>query len=316
MLLMIMLSVERTTACTAFIAGRKATTDGTTLLMHTDDCLNCDFRLARTLPREGAEVADVQPVLTFRETYPREVSERAATYSPSKLDRELPAELLSTWRSAEWAENQTIGELRRLDSAVSEALGAASADSGFYGTLEGLYSIANSKEVAIVESTSGASPLLFSLARTHRSMSAQEGALWDISALTKAALAVCPTARCAIDLMGYLAVMDGFYGGHGALGAALLAPLRMLLASAERRARTPFPSFTRPLMRAGAPYECAGKSTDVAANGESLFVADPHESWVFQIAPLPPNVQKAAGVLEGDEAPPSGGHSAVWVAQV
>jgi hypothetical protein len=42
-----------------------------------------------------------------------------------------------------------------------------------------------------------------------------DGALWDISALTKAALARCATARCAIDLMGLLAVREGYYGQHG-----------------------------------------------------------------------------------------------------
>ena len=35
---------------------------------------------------------------------------------------------------------------------------------------------------------------------------------WDISALSRAALARCPTARCAVDLMGYLAATEGFYG--------------------------------------------------------------------------------------------------------
>ena len=39
--------------------------------------------------------------------------------------------------------------------------------------------------------------------------------MWDISALTKAALARCASARCAVDLMGYLAVTEGFYGAHG-----------------------------------------------------------------------------------------------------
>lgn len=57
-------------------------------------------------------------------------------------------------------------------------------------------------------------------------------------------------------------------------------------------------------------YGAHGAATETLSNGECLFVADPDESWVFHIAPLPPGVAAAAGVAGAD-----GGHSAVWVAQ-
>ena len=166
------------------------------------------------MPALSAEAAaQDQPVNTFRETYPRTVSALSPTYDPANLDPQLPGSLRATWASKEWATNNTIGSLPPLPAAVASALGVIT--DATYATVEGLYSIVNSREVAVAESTSSAMPELVSLARTHASQTRREGALWDISALSRVALARCATARCAIDLMGYLAVRDGFYGGHG-----------------------------------------------------------------------------------------------------
>ena len=252
---MLLLLAHAAKGCTVTVAGRKATADGSTLLMHTDDCLDCDFRLARVPPRPADQSERVQK---FHQAYPREVSARSPTYSSDNLDAHLPRALLDTWRSQAWADNQTLGELPAVDLAVAAALGMDAPNGLTYGTLEGLYSIANTAQVAIVESTSGSNPLLWSPARppvtAGKGPSTRlDGALWDVSALSRAALARCPTARCAIDLMGYLAVSEGFYGGHGTI-------------------------------------------EEIAANGETLLVADPKEAWAFHVAPLPPSVAKAAGV--------------------
>eukprot|EP00966_Prymnesium_polylepis_P022324 513899-Prymnesium_polylepis.1 len=204
-------------ACTALMAGRKATIDGSTFLFHADDCANCDFRFARVPP---APLDGPQRVLAFREQYPREVSGRAETYRPANLDPLLPSNLTATWAADEWLDNQTLGYLDALPREVAEALGVRLGDGRSYGTLEGLYAIANTAQVAIAESTCGAQPVLFSRTRPHIGRGAppatrREGALYDISALSRAALARCPTARCAVDLIGYLAVTEGFYGQHG-----------------------------------------------------------------------------------------------------
>ena len=83
-------------------------------------------------------------------------------------------------------------------SAVhSAALGIDLPSGATYGSLEGLYSIANTAQVAVVESTSGANPLLWSpvrpLATFKNGIVAEatrlDGALYDIAALSKAALA-------------------------------------------------------------------------------------------------------------------------------
>ena len=235
--------------------------------------LDCDFRLARVPPKPADKA---EAVLKFHQNYPREVSTRSATYSASNLDSNLPSALLETWRSKGWSDNQTLGVLNELKPATAAALGVKAPGGYTYGTLEGLYSIANTEQVAIVESTSGANPLLWSPARPPVSAGKApstrlDGALWDVAALTRAALARCPTARCAIDLMGFLAVSEGFYGGHGTI-------------------------------------------EELAANGETLVVADPAEAWTFHIAPLPPSVARSAGV-PGADGKNEGAHSAVWVAQ-
>ena len=195
-------------ACTTVMAGRKTTADGSTLLLHTDDCAECDFRLARVHP---AAAEKRSAVLKFVSTYPREVSDRSATYAPGHLDAKLPEHLLRTWRDDQWRVNQTLGELGALDPAVAAALGVDLRGGLTYGTLEGLYSIINSEQVAVVESTAQQSALLPGAPPRGPGQSNTDGPLWDISALTKAALARCATARCAIDLMGYLAVNEGFY---------------------------------------------------------------------------------------------------------
>jgi hypothetical protein len=136
-------------ACTAVMAGRMATTDGSTLLLHTDDCLNCDFRLARVPPTNAA---DRSPVLQFRETYPREVSKRATTYFSDNLDHTPPAAFTRAWSSDSWRANQTLGVLDALEPEVASILGAQRTGQTF-GTIEGLYAIANTEQVTLAEST-------------------------------------------------------------------------------------------------------------------------------------------------------------------
>ena len=230
-IVLVALTVQRATACTAVVAGRKATANGATLLLHTDDCLDCDFRLARVPPLSASAAAQPEPVRLFSQLYPREVSSRSPTYDPSNLDTELPKPLLDVWTSDEWYNNQTIGELAPLEPEVAAMLGVVV--EGTLATIEGQYSIANSKQVAMVESTCGATPALLSLARTNPSQGARDGALWDISALSRVALSRCPSARCAVDLMGYLATRDGFYGGHGTGLPEVAANGELLLVSAE-----------------------------------------------------------------------------------
>ena len=266
------LLVSTADACTVLIAGKKATVDGATLLLHTDDCANCDFRLGRVHPSRNDLVS--APVLRFRPDYPREVSTRSPTYSSEHLDDKMPSSIVAAWSTGEWVDNQTLGHLEPLEPKVAAALGIEPMKATL-GTLEGLYSMVNSAQLAVVETTGSSNPLLFNPSRPNVVRkdgkavfsTKKDGALYDVSQLTKAALARCTTARCAIDFMGYLAVRDGFYGQMG--------------------------------MPADAHY-----------GGEILLVADPKEAWAFHVTPLPPKVATEAGIENVDE-----GHSAVWVAQ-
>ena len=161
------------------------------LLLLTVACatqLDCDFRLARVPPSSASKPS---PVLRFRQSYPREVSSRSSTYESSNIDSQLSSSLRSTWTSDAWAANQTLGFLSKLDADVAAALGAER--DATFGSLEGLYSIANTEQVAIVESTSGANPLLMSVARPPATFkngivvegTKLDGALWDVAALSK-----------------------------------------------------------------------------------------------------------------------------------
>ena len=61
-------------ACTTIVAGPGATVDGSTMVTGNNDCLDCDFRLAKVPATSVTRVA----VRQYREQYPREVSDRSA----------------------------------------------------------------------------------------------------------------------------------------------------------------------------------------------------------------------------------------------
>ena len=44
--------------CTAVLVGKGATVDGSTMTTHNADCLNCDYRLARTSAKDHPEVRE------------------------------------------------------------------------------------------------------------------------------------------------------------------------------------------------------------------------------------------------------------------
>ena len=82
---------------------------------------------------------------------PPSFSHTSSSYAESNLDAKLPANLLATWRTEEWKANQTLGRFPALEASVARALGVDPEQQTTYGTLEGLFSIVNSEQVAIVE---------------------------------------------------------------------------------------------------------------------------------------------------------------------
>ena len=160
---MLFMVISLAHACSVIFAGRKATADGSTLLFHTDDCANCDFRLGRVHPSEASASARV---LHFRPEYPREVSTRSDTYARTNLDTQLPANVVAEWSDDAWTDGQTLGMLDGFEPSVAAALGIDMPNGQTYGTLEGLYSIVNTAQVAVVETTGSSNPtLLFNPAR-------------------------------------------------------------------------------------------------------------------------------------------------------
>ena len=82
-----------------------------------------------------------------------------------------------------------------------------------YSYTLGLYGIQNEKQLTIGESTTGAKLL---------AMPPTKGgsALLKLETLTELAMERCDSARCALQLMGDLAVKYGFYGTDGVLEQA------------------------------------------------------------------------------------------------
>ncbi|KAJ1449578.1 peptidase family C69-domain-containing protein [Pelagophyceae sp. CCMP2097] len=201
-------------SCTTIVVGRDATDFGGTIATHTADCFNCDFRLARVAAAQQREGGDAlaHSVRRFKATYPTEVSGRAETWAVANLeyadlgvDESAPPFRDATvakaqkraWASAAWAEDAVLG--------VANLTGLVEGEE--FSHLEALYGIANDAGLAIGESTCEGALL----GKVPRTCATCGGPLWDVSALTRVAMRYCATARCAIDLMGALAVRDGYY---------------------------------------------------------------------------------------------------------
>ena len=72
-------------ACTTIVAGPGATVDGSTMVTGNNDCLDCDFRLAK-VPATSSTRFEAR---AYREQYPREVSDRSAQYATAALVDEI-----------------------------------------------------------------------------------------------------------------------------------------------------------------------------------------------------------------------------------
>ena len=199
-------------ACTAIIMGRKATSDGSTIVTQTADCYNCDYRLAKVTEHESPHT-----VRLYKATYPAEVSKRSATWNAlefTSLDvdkDEAPFQNLEmakiqekTWRSDDWAMKHTVGSI-----PVEELYALAKSDEEFE-SFENLYAIQNSGGLTMAETTCEATLI----GREPRPCATCEGPLVDVGALSKMGMRVCKTARCAIRVMGSIAEKYGYYGAE------------------------------------------------------------------------------------------------------
>jgi len=177
--------------CTAIVVGKGATVDGSTMSTHNADCLNCDFRVARTPSKVHAK-GSTKAVLKYKPDYPHFVTDtRSPVWSPANLDEKLP-------QSAAWADPAFVKSL--VVGYIPEA-------EATYALVEGLFGIMNEAGVGIGESTCAS--VWFGL--PPRACPTCEGPLVDVSALTLVALERCATARCVIETIGGLASELGYY---------------------------------------------------------------------------------------------------------
>ena len=89
-----------TDRCTTIIVGKEASADGSTMTTHTNDCGECDFRLAKVNPKNHPK-GSKRPVYTFYSAYPKIVrhDNRSMTWSPENLDQNLDQKMLEEWKS-------------------------------------------------------------------------------------------------------------------------------------------------------------------------------------------------------------------------
>ena len=214
-------------SCTTIIGGKRSTSDGSTFVTHNNDCTDCDIRLG-LVPSTHNRDNNSLTVNTCKFTYPRYIgSDRGTTYTYDHS-------------SLEHIHNDYLLESTVLSVLENESLYDT------YSYIDGTYGIANEKQLAIGESTCSARLISYAYPIGD--------ALFDISTLTRVALAHCDTARCAIKKMGYLAVTYGYYGANDP-----------------------------PESDSAGLYE---------ESGEALTIIDKSEAWVYHI--LPDNTGKSA----------------------
>ena len=189
--------------CTTIGVGPGATVDGSSMVTHTADCKDCDFRLAKTPPMEWEE-GSMRPVYRYRRQYPRlVVEERGDTWKPDNLETEFADE----YAGKKFVEEQLVGYVPQVKKTN--------------GLFEALFGMMNDKSVAIGESTCAAR---FGDNAEPRECPDCEGPLVDVAAISLIALERCDTARCTVEMMGELATSLGYYGAgteEGDRGEAL-----------------------------------------------------------------------------------------------
>jgi len=176
--------------CTSIIVGKGATVDGSVITSHSNDCQDCDNRMAYVPARDHAAGSRRKIYDAVWSQYPRLVDlNRSAQYHPG----------------AGISESKVLGDIPQASHT--------------YAIWESTYSLVNEKGLGMGESTCSAN-----LVGTATEEPGDGGALFTVGNLMGVALERCETARCAIALMGDLAERYGFFGedpGRGGAGEAV-----------------------------------------------------------------------------------------------
>ena len=124
--------------CTSIVVTPAASASAAAMTTHTDDCMQCDFRIGK-VPAATHVAGAARPLFAARAEYPRYLGDlRGATYTSAGTDLSVDG--------YDWREGDDIfapiGSIEQLGGAT-------------YGYLDGGYGIMNDQGVAMGESTCG-----------------------------------------------------------------------------------------------------------------------------------------------------------------
>ena len=204
--------------CTSIGVGPKAMADGSTVTTHNNDCQECDIRLTH-VPARDWPAGSKRPIYAVRNAYPRYVETREENiHGPDYLIENVDMSIYN------WTVSKPIMYIDQVAHTYAYTLGA--------------YALQNEKQVSMGESTCSSKFVAAPIYAGGR-------AAMHMETLSEIALERCDSARCAVQLMGDLAVQYGFYGPEW----------------------DDEPEFAQ----------------DEA--GEAMTVSDPRETWMFHVMP-------------------------------
>mmetsp|Transcript_42514 Transcript_42514/g.99099 ORF Transcript_42514/g.99099 Transcript_42514/m.99099 type:complete len:679 (-) Transcript_42514:75-2111(-) len=170
--------------CTSIVVNADAMVDGSAIASHSNDCADCDWRMAYVPAKDHAKGSERVIYDAVWSQYPRIVDpSRSAQYQPG----------------AGIASSTVLGRIPQVEHT--------------YALWEASYGLMNEHGLGLGESTCPSY-----LVGT--GVSAGGSALFSIGNLMAIALERCKTARCAIETMGDLGARYGFYGEDPGLGGA------------------------------------------------------------------------------------------------
>ena len=180
--------------CTSLAVGRGATETDSTMISHGNDCPTCDFRVAYVPSMDHAKESSA-PVWIDFDDYPRFIISDSTGTESDSVDVSFPqAEIYKTEFLEPGFEITTQRPPMGYISQVEHT----------FAYIDGAYGIMNEHALSIGESTCDAK-----LGQRGIPIEFGGNALFGIAQLSRFALQRCKTARCAIKLMGDLAVKYG-----------------------------------------------------------------------------------------------------------
>jgi len=170
-------------ACTQVAVGPAAMEEGSAIAAQTNDCQDCDPRVAR-IPAKNHGIGSKRAIFPLHNAYPRFVGAgRSKTYMPESGQ----------------ADTQPLGFIDEVPHT--------------FAYWEAAYPLVNEHGLGFSESTCGAKL---------EGQSVQDGghAMFNLPELMRVAIERCKTATCAIEIMGHLGEYYGFYGEDPGLDGA------------------------------------------------------------------------------------------------